>query len=111
MEESQAIEAFSALSEATRLKMLRYLVQQGPTGAPAGQISESVGASSSRASFHLAALTRAGLLTSTKQSRQVIYRANFAGLGALLVYLMEDCCGGHPDVMACCGPDSQCKEE
>jgi len=110
MKESQAVEAFSALSEPTRLQMLRYLVQQGPEGAPAGQISDAVGASSSRASFHLAALTRAGLLTSTKQSRQVIYRANFAGLGALLMFLLEDCCGGHPDVTACCGPAAKRSE-
>jgi DNA-binding transcriptional ArsR family regulator len=114
MQESQAIAAFSALSEPTRLAILRFLVTRGPEGAPAGEIGTAVGFTSSRGAFHLAALTRAGLLTSEKVSRQVIYRADFAGLGALADYLIRDCCGGDPRVVACCtpagarGPDEEC---
>ncbi len=102
MEESQALSAFGALSEATRLRMLRYLVVQGDKGASAGEVAAAVGASSSRSSFHLATLTRAGLLRSEKQARQVIYHANFETLGVLAAFLLEDCCAGHPQVLACC---------
>lgn len=108
MNESQAIDALSALSQETRLQMLRFLVARGAEGAPAGEIGAAVGSSSSRSSFHLSALTRAGLLTATKQSRQVIYRANFAALGALVGYLVQDCCGGHAQVLACCQPGAGC---
>ncbi len=104
MDEGQALLAFAALSEPTRVAILRYLVTRGPSGAPAGEIGAAVGFTSSRGAFHLAALTRAGLLTSEKVSRQVIYRADFASLGALVGFLVEDCCGGDPRVVACCAP-------
>lgn len=108
MDESQALAAFTALSEPTRLAILRFLVTRGPGGAPAGEIGETVGFTSSRGSFHLATLTRAGLLTSEKVSRQVIYRANFDQLGALVGYLIHDCCAGDPRVLACCGSQEAC---
>ena len=108
MDEGQALAAFSALSEPTRLAILRFLVQRGPEGAPAGEIGESVGFTSSRGSFHLAALARAGLLTSEKVSRQVIYRADFDRLAALAGYLIHDCCAGDPRVLACCAPAGAC---
>ena len=86
-------------------------MERGPTGAPAGEIGEAVGFTSSRGSFHLAALTRAGLLTSEKVSRQVIYRADFDRLGALAGFLIHDCCGGDPRVVACCAPSGACGPE
>ena len=108
MNESQALAALTALSEQTRLRILRFLVTKGPEGAPAGEIGQAIGFSSSRGSFHLSTLTRAGLLTSEKQSRQVIYRVDLQAVGGLLGYLIEDCCGGHPDILACCQPNSCC---
>ena len=108
MDEGQALQAFSALSEPTRLAILRFLVTRGPGGAAAGEIGEAVGFTSSRGSFHLSALARAGLLTSEKVSRQVIYRADFERLGALVGYLIHDCCAGDPRVLACCMPQSAC---
>ncbi len=108
MEEMQALTALSAISEQTRLRMLRFLVARGPDGASAGEIGQAVGSSSSRSSFHLSALTRAGLLSSEKQSRQVIYRADLQAVGALLNYLVEDCCGGHPRIVECCQPKNCC---
>jgi len=108
MEERQALTALSALSAETRLRMLRYLVTKGQDGAPAGEIGAAVGSSSSRSSFHLAALTRAGLLQSEKVSRRVIYRVDFQMVGGLLNYLLEDCCGGHPDIVKCCQPGTCC---
>lgn len=107
-DESQALVALSALSEVTRLRILRFLIARGPEGAPAGEIGEVVGFSSSRGSFHLGALARAGLVTATKISRQVIYRADMEAIGALMGYLVNDCCGGDPGIVACCSPGSAC---
>ncbi|WP_425053211.1 ArsR/SmtB family transcription factor [Psychromarinibacter sp. S121] len=104
MEESQALKALAALSDATRLRVLRYLVSVGEDGAAAGVIGAEVGAQPSRLSFHLAGLAQAGLITSERVSRQVIYRVDFDALGGLMGYLIEDCCGGHPSVRACCAP-------
>lgn len=103
MNEMIALPMFAALSQETRLKILRYLVEVGEDGASAGNVGKRVDATSSRASFHLAALERAGVITSERQSRHIIYRAHFKNLGELVSFLLKDCCDNHPDVLECCG--------
>ena len=111
-DETQALEAFGALSQQTRLQMVRTLVVAGPDGLPAGAVGEAVGASSSSASFHLANLERAGLVTSRRVARSIIYAANYEALAGLVEFLMRDCCQGRPEVCApaaivavsCCSP-------
>ncbi|WP_092184178.1 helix-turn-helix transcriptional regulator [Devosia sp. YR412] len=113
MDEAQALDAFGALSQPTRLQMVRVLVVAGPDGLAAGAVGEAVGASSSSASFHLSNLERAGLVQSRREARCIIYTANFGGLSGLVEFLMRDCCQGHPDVCApaaltaaaCCAPE------
>ena len=102
MNENQALSMFGALSQATRLQIVRYLVECGEKGASAGDVGVKVDASSSRASFHLSALERAGIISSERQSRSIIYRANLNNLGGLISFLLNDCCGSHPNVLACC---------
>lgn len=104
MNESQAISAFAALAQETRLRILRFLVTRGEEGATAGEIGAEVGAISSRASFHLSTLAQAGIVGSEKRSRQVIYRANFENMAALVAYLVRDCCKNDARVAACCSP-------
>ena len=94
---------FGALAQETRLQIVRYLVECGEDGASAGDVGAKVEATSSRASFHLSALERAGLIRSERQSRSIIYRADFENLGGLVSFLLNDCCGGHPNILACCG--------
>lgn len=112
LNEAQALDAFAALSQATRLQMVRALVVAGPGGLPAGAVAEQVGVSSSSASFHLANLERAGLITSRREARSIIYSADYDGLAGLVEFLMRDCCQGRPEVClpaadaaaACCAP-------
>ena len=108
MRQSQALPMFGALSEKTRLKIVRYLVACGEEGASAGKIGAKVRASSSRASFHLSALESAGLISSQRRSRSIIYRADFKALGGLISFLLNDCCDGHADVVACCNIGIRC---
>lgn len=108
LDEPQALDAFAALSQQTRLQMVRALVVAGPEGLPAGAIGEQVGASSSSASFHLANLERAGLIQSRREARSIIYSANYEGLAALVDFLMMDCCQGHPDVCAPAEKEATC---
>jgi ArsR family transcriptional regulator, arsenate/arsenite/antimonite-responsive transcriptional repressor len=91
----QAIGALSALAQETRLAIFRLLVEIGPDGLPAGSIAERLGVAASSLSFHLAHLTRAGLLVQRRASRSLIYTANFAGMNGLVAYLTENCCGGN----------------
>ncbi len=93
----------AALSQETRLRVVRYLVQAGEAGASAGEIGKEVEASSSRISFHLSALERAGVVSSERRSRSIIYRAEIGKLGNLISFLLNDCCDNHPDILACCG--------
>ncbi len=101
MNEPQALSAFAALSQDTRLRVVRLLVQAGPDGMAAGAIGEAVGGvSTSRLSFHLSHLEHAGLNQSRREGRFIIYSAVFATLAGLISFLMRDCCDGHPDICA-----------
>ncbi|MEM7213571.1 MAG: metalloregulator ArsR/SmtB family transcription factor [Pseudomonadota bacterium] len=105
MNEKDAIAIMSALSQETRLHIVRFLVGKGSKGASAGEIAEAMDIISSRASFHLSALERSGLLSSARQSRKIIYKAQLDRLGGLVSFLLNDCCANDPDVLACCGID------
>ena len=98
MNEAQAMEVFRALSQETRLQIVRLLVKAGPDGLAAGVIGEAVGASSSGASFHLSHLERAGLIRSRRDSRSIIYSVSFEALSGLVRFLMDDCCQGRPEI-------------
>jgi ArsR family transcriptional regulator len=98
MDERQAINAFAALAQESRLRIVRLLVATGPEGLPAGAVADRVGATPSNMSFHLKELERAGLIQSRKSARQIIYSATYASLSGLIEFLMRDCCGGHPEV-------------
>ncbi len=102
MKEEQAVDVLGALAQETRLQMVRYLVSRNEEGAPAGVIADAVGAASSKASFHLAALEKASVVSSEKVSRSIIYRANFERIGSLISFLLNDCCGDNPDIRSCC---------
>jgi DNA-binding transcriptional ArsR family regulator len=108
MEEKQALDMLGALSQETRLRVVRYLVQCGADGAAAGEVGKQVDATSSRASFHLSALEQAGVISSERQSRKIIYRADIRNLGSLISFLLNDCCNNHPDIRACCVSENGC---
>ena len=107
MNEQQALNMLGALSQETRLRIVRYLVQCGFEGASAGEVGKQVNATSSRASFHLSALEQANVISSERQSRKIIYRANFSNLGSLISFLLNDCCDNNPDIRACCEPEDK----
>ncbi|MGR9225647.1 ArsR/SmtB family transcription factor [Rhizobium leguminosarum] len=115
MDQRQALVAFGALSQETRLHIVRMLVVSGPNGMAAGAIAEKAEVSPSNISFHLKELERSGLITQQRESRSIIYTANYEALGGLIRFLMEDCCGGNPQICAptaaaaCCAPAT--KEE
>ena len=94
MEAMSAVSALSALAQEHRLSAFRLLVQAGSDGMAAGAIAEALDIPSSSLSFHLAHLTRAGLIRQRRQSRSLIYSADYAEMSALVGYLMENCCGG-----------------
>lgn len=103
MNSDTAITALGALAQEHRLALFRLLVQAGKDGMAAGAIAEALGIPNSSLSFHLAQLSRAGLIRQERQHRSLIYRADYEAMNALVGYLMENCCAG-----AECGTDVAC---
>ena len=81
-----------ALAQETRLGVFRLLVAHGPMGLAAGAIAEALDVPAATLSFHLAQLTRAGLLGSRRASRHVIYAVDFTAMNALMAFMLESCC-------------------
>jgi ArsR family transcriptional regulator, arsenate/arsenite/antimonite-responsive transcriptional repressor len=113
MDERQALASFAALSQETRLAIVRTLVVAGPHGLAAGLIAERMGVSPSNVSFHLKELERSGLIMQRRQSRSIVYSASYDALADLVTFLMEDCCAGHPIIRenverseGCCKKDA-----
>jgi DNA-binding transcriptional ArsR family regulator len=104
MNESQAVKAFGALAQDSRLRIVRMLVRAGSKGMAAGAVAEALGLQPSNASFHLAQLERARLVESRRDARSIIYTAAYAVLGDLIRFLMEDCCAGDRRVLSVCRP-------
>src|SRR5277367_6978931 len=100
MKKSTALGALGALAQETRLDLFRLLVQKGPAGMAAGDLGQRLGLPSPTLSFHLNQLRFAGLITSRRESRSIIYSANFKAMNGLLAYLTENCCGGRPELCA-----------
>lgn len=98
MDETQALSAFAALSQPTRLDVFRLLVKAGEGGLPAGDISSELEVRQNTMSSNLSILAQSGLITSKRQGRNIRYFANIDGMRGLLGFLLEDCCGGQPDL-------------
>ena len=104
METNEAIGAFLALGQETRLSAFRLLMEQGPVGLPVGEIAERLDVNVSTLSRHLAQMERVDLLRSWRKERQVFYAVDHQGTRGLIRFLMEDCCKANPDI---CGDFSR----
>jgi ArsR family transcriptional regulator len=94
MEQTAVVQALAALAQPLRLQVFRALVVAGPQGLTPGAMSEGTGVPPNTLSFHLKELTHAGLVTQERVSRNLIYRASFEQMNALLAYLTANCCQG-----------------
>jgi DNA-binding transcriptional ArsR family regulator len=92
MKATTALERLAALAHETRLAVFRQLVRHGDAGLPAGEIAERLGVPKPTLSFHLAHLEGAGLVTSRRAGRSIVYAADFAAMGDLVGFLYESCC-------------------
>lgn len=106
MQELPAIRALAALAQPLRLRVFRALVAAGDSGLTPGTLSRDLAIPAPTLSFHLKELTQAGLVTKERASRNLIYRASYAYMNALLAYLTENCCRG----AACLDAATPCAE-
>ncbi|WP_309607256.1 helix-turn-helix domain-containing protein [Phenylobacterium sp.] len=101
MEPQTAVSALSALAHPGRLEVFRLLVRAGEAGLAAGEIARATGSLANTLSTNLGILAAAGLVTSARNGRSIIYAAGYDRMRDLLAFLLEDCCGGKPQI---CGP-------
>ena len=98
MDKNSALDAFAALSQSTRLDVVRLLIKAGKAGISAGDISDTLGVRQNTMSANLGVLARSGLIRSAREGRSIRYFADMDGMRGLLAFLMEDCCGGRPEL-------------
>ena len=98
MESEPAILALAALAQSTRLDAFRLLVRHEPQGLPAGEVADQLAIPANTMSAHLGVLSRAGLITSQRRSRSIIYRADLDRLRELVLFLLKDCCEGRSEL-------------
>jgi len=106
MKPTETVEALAALAHEHRLAIYRRLVQKGPEGMAAGEIAEALDMPASSLSFHLAHMRRAGVIVQRRESRSLIYSADFDKMNELVGYLTENCCGGRS-----CAPAAQARRK
>lgn len=92
--------AFAALSQPSRVEVIRLLINAGPEGMLAGEIAARLGVRQNTMSANLSVLLRAGLARNAREGRAIRYFADLDGLKAIIGFLMEDCCGGKPELCA-----------
>jgi DNA-binding transcriptional ArsR family regulator len=98
MDKAFALDAFSALSQPTRLDAFRLLVKAGDEGMLAGQVSDTLDVRQNTMSANLSILATSGLIRNEREGRSIRYFADMDGMRGLLAFLMEDCCGGRPEL-------------
>ena len=100
MESNQALKRLSALAQESRLAIFRLLVKAGPEGLAAGEIARVLDVAPNTLSAQLTILANAGLVVGRRDGRSIIYAAGYDAMSDLLLYLMEDCCQGRPEICA-----------
>lgn len=97
MKNTDAVTSLAALAQDSRLSVFRLLVRNAPAGLTAGVIGEQLDLPAPTLSFHLKTLAQAGLVSMTQEGRFVRYRAEMDGINALIGFLTDNCCDGHPE--------------
>lgn len=98
MDKLDALSSFAALAQKTRLDVLKLLIKAGEQGLSAGEIGDRLSIKQNTMSANLAVLARTNLVSNKREGRSIRYYANFAGIRELIGFLMEDCCGGNPEI-------------
>jgi ArsR family transcriptional regulator len=105
MESTAVVKALAALAQSSRLEVFRSLVVAGQAGLTPGALSESLGVAPNTLSFHLKELVHADLISQERVGRNLVYRAQFDRMNAVLAYLTQNCCQGQaclPTLAAAC---------
>ncbi len=101
LDEAATVKALAALAQPQRLRAFRALVVAGEQGLTPGALAVLLDVAPSGLSFHLKELAHSGLVSVEQKGRNLIYRAAFAQMLALMAYLGENCCAADPNAAGC----------
>ena len=104
MESTSVVKALAALAQSSRLEVFRSLVVAGDTGLTPSVLSDSLGVAANTLSFHLKELLHADLISQERVGRNLVYRAQFDRMNAVLAYLTQNCCQGQPCLLVPAAP-------
>jgi ArsR family transcriptional regulator len=115
MDDIEAVLVLAALAQPTRLEAFRQLVEREPHGLAAGELARLLAVPQNTLSAHLSVLARAGLVAGERNARSIVYRPNLERIQGLTLHLLQDCCGGRPDLCSsvvdtltpCCTPGTE----
>ena len=110
MKTTTATTVFESLASAIRLDVYRLLVKKGDQGMVAGEIATTLDLPPTNLSFHLKALTQAGMLSAEQEGRFQRYRAEIPLMLDLIAYLTEECCTGNPEHCADLRAAARCSD-
>jgi ArsR family transcriptional regulator len=94
MENKYVIKALAALAQSNRLQIFRSLVVKGHEGLTPALLAQALGLPANTLSFHLKELMNADLISQERSGRNLIYRAQYDRMNAVLAYLTQNCCQG-----------------
>jgi DNA-binding transcriptional ArsR family regulator len=83
---------FAAMGSEPRLRILRLLLSAHPDGMIVNEIQSELEITGSTLSHHLEKLRNEDLLTMTRESTCLRYRANAEVLQEVLTFLFAECC-------------------
>ncbi len=92
METNEAASCLESIGNPTRLRIFKHLVKAGNAGATVGEVQKKLGIPASTLSHHISKLTKVGIVSQERQSRELICRANYDLMQDVLDYLMANCC-------------------
>jgi DNA-binding transcriptional ArsR family regulator len=104
MDSIAVVKSLAALAQPSRLEVFRSLVVAGDTGLTPSALSDSLGVAANTLSFHLKELLHADLISQERVGRNLVYRAQFDRMNAVLAYLTQNCCQGQPCLLVPAAP-------
>ena len=90
-------DAFQALGNKTRLKIILYLSENAATTVNntinASDLCQYLGIAHNKLNFHMTHLEKVNLIEKTKQGREQLYQINLPLINELLEFMMRECFG------------------
>lgn len=98
MEIDLAASRFATLGHPGRLSVFRLLMRHLPQPVRPTELGQALDLKANTLSHYLSDLEKAGLITSARDGRSILYSISLDSARGLIDFLARDCCRGRPDL-------------